>query len=109
MYNHNQTYAYRKFCVGQYAWVDWPSETFAGKDQDRQTRRIPVGRLDKKNIHHHTYNCICSDSDADFMIISASCKLSLINIKTIYRRKDRPCINIKAMPKYINKMCKQKI
>lgn len=86
MYNHDQTYAYRKFCVGQYAWVDWPSESFTGKDQDRQTRRIPVGRLDKK--HLPLYITVSIDSDADFMIISAPCKLSLINIKIIYKGKD---------------------
>lgn len=44
--------ARRKFCVGQYAWVDWPSESFAEKDQDRQVRGLSVGGLDK--ICHYT-------------------------------------------------------
>lgn len=44
------TRAYRKFCVGQYVWVDWPSESFAEKDQDRQARGLPVGGLSKKHL-----------------------------------------------------------
>jgi len=93
MYSHDQTYAYRKFCVGQYAWVDWPSKSFAGKDQDRQARRILVGRLDKKHLPLYIPLYIYSDSDADFTHdhlcimykkIINSLFLSLINIKIIY-------------------------
>lgn len=47
------TRARRKFCVGQRAWVDWPSESFAEKDQDRQMRGLPVGGLDKKHLSLH--------------------------------------------------------
>lgn len=46
------THACRKFRdrVGQCAWVDWPSESFVGKDQDRQVRGLSVGGLDKKHL-----------------------------------------------------------
>lgn len=59
--NRNRTHARRKFrdCVGLGAWVDWPSESFAGKDQDRQARGLPVGGRDKKaSVILH--NCTCA-------------------------------------------------
>lgn len=51
--NRDLIRACRKFCVGQSAWVDWPSESFVEKDRDRQTRGLPVGGLDKKHLPLH--------------------------------------------------------